>query len=289
MTRLQALLQRAIEIAGSPLCKKALGYLDQRKVVLRVQGAFAFSALAICLPVGHAPNLDVPAVRQEVGAVRTSERDFRLNFMRDGMSKEPFINVALVAGRNKVAITALDVTLTAPSAFAYRDSVCLAERPNDATAYAESPGNSLDGHACVVQGFELGFCRQNRLVSIATGFPDCRKRNAVLLEPERYGGVVHVIQRCNLAVSHVFVVHQSDEIISRWSHHPAIVQPAIGRTSRNVLSNEPTQYFGLANTIARTNRAGRHSLRLVQAQERFSVRSHADYSARIAPYVEFGT
>ena len=93
-----------------------LGNLYQRAVVRGVEFQLALFSLLVGFVVGHAPNFDVPTVRQKVSLVHWREWQRWFVGVFYAMFVQPVINAAFVGRSHQVPILAGEPLTTLPAA-----------------------------------------------------------------------------------------------------------------------------------------------------------------------------
>lgn len=269
--------------------------LHKRQTVCSVTVPLPGSPGGVRGRVLHAPDLDVPAVRQEVSPPTPIPGQDRLNAMRDAVLAEPVAGAALVRRPDQMAILAGEPLAPIPPVAPDLNAETAQAGDDERAAHPYLGGHLFNAVAALVTTDEFRIGRPLRLLPGSPGLPDRRATDAHLPAPQHDRTRIDAVPSCDATVANVLDVQQTVKFIGRWGLNPAIGETASTGSLRNAVRSEPSADGYAIHAEHRGDLAGRHLLLNVQPTERFVIWSHSlilsvEYGTRpVRKFVEYGT
>jgi hypothetical protein len=223
----------------------------------------------------HAPDLDVPAVRQEVGAASPVPGQDRLDAVWDALFAEPVADAAFVGRAEAVTIGAGEPLAAVPSVAPDLDAEGSEPGDHERAADANLHRDLWDAVAALIAADELWVRRPLRLLAGSPCLPGGRASNYETLAPMQHRTPVNPVAGRDAVVPEVLDVQQPLQITSTRRFYAPIGEPPACSPSRDAELREPAAHGDLVDGVDHRNLAGRQALVKIEASERFAIWSHA--------------
>lgn len=242
------------------------------------------SPLGVSGRVLHAPDLDVPAVSQEVGAASPVPRQDRLDAVRDAVLAQPIADAPLVGRAQAVTVRAGEALTSVPAVTPDINSKGLKASADERATDADLTRQLRKAVAALVATDEFWARWPQGLLAGSPCFPDRRASHSEFLTPVKHGAPVNPVLPRDAVVPEMLDVQHPLQITRSRRFYAPIGEPPACSPSRDVELREPAAHRDLVNAVDRGDVARRQEVVKVKLAECFAIRSHP-----LILSVEYGT
>lgn len=224
--------------------------------------------------VGHAPNLDIPAIRPEVGASLPGVRDSRFGPVADAMRVQPVVHQHLKTGPRNVAIVTDPSFALLPSARPDSDAALVRQCVHGSSRNTMHPRDVFEREPAFVERTQFIRCWHDDNSALTAGLPKRWPADVVPLEPVHDGRTIGTVSGSNLLVAKVLDVNKALQFFASGRSDASVYKAAVRGSSGHAVVLHPANYFGFADAELCPDLASRQTVGEVQVFEDLSGWSH---------------